>query len=383
MPALVKWRRDFHAHPELGFQEHRTAAVVAAHLRRLGLQVQEGVAGTGVVGLLEGAVPGRTILVRADMDALPVQEANEAEYRSQVPGVMHACGHDGHTAIGMGVAQLLAGRQDRMAGCVKFVFQPAEEGPGGARPMVEAGVLTAPAVDAALGIHLSSSYPLGQIGVRPGPVMAATAPFSIVVRGKGGHAAFPHRLVDPILAAAHVVTALQSIVSRNLDPLKPGVISVATIHGGTAGNVIPPEVLLTGTIRAFEDGVRQELAERIGAVADGVCRALGAECAYEYQFSYPALVNDAEMAGLVAGVAARLFGQEQVVEAGPVMGGEDMAYFLREVPGCFAWVGAKNSARGLDFPHHHPRFDFDEDALANGVALVSAAALEYLGDKAG
>ena len=378
-PTLSATRRALHEHPELGFHEVRTAALVAERLRGLGLEVQAEVATTGVVGLLRGTRPGRTLLLRADMDCLPVQEATGAPYASRVPGQMHACGHDGHVAMLLGAAEVLAGRRERLAGAVKLVFQPAEEGPGGARPMIEAGVLEGPRVDAAFGLHLLNDFPVGTVALRPGPLMAATDRITIQVRGRGGHGAAPHQAVDSVLVAAHVVTALQAIASREVAPTTPVVVTVGTIHGGFRYNVIAPEVELTGTVRSFDAALRQALPGRIERIARGVAAAFGAEAEVRYELGYPATLNDPGMTSLVRAVAATVVGDAGLVAMEPLMGGEDMSYFLEAVPGCYAFIGSANPARGLDHPHHSPRFDFDEAALPIGVQVLVRTAERFLG----
>jgi amidohydrolase len=377
---LIATRRDLHAHPELGYQERRTAGIVAARLRELGIDIREGVAETGVIGLLRGARPGPTVLLRADMDALPIVEANEIPYRSQTPGVMHACGHDGHTAILLGAARLLAARREQLAGSVKFIFQPAEEGGAGAQRMIEQGALEEPAVDAAFGLHLWNVGPLGAVGVREGPMMACSDVFDLTVMGKGGHAAAPHRTIDPVVIAAHLIVALQTLVSRETDPLQSAVVTVGRIQGGEARNVIPDQVLLQGTIRTFDPELREAMPRRLERVARGVTEALGGTCELSHRFGYPCLVNDAAMAEIVRAAARPVVGEEHVVVAPAVMGAEDMSYFLQRVPGCFFRLGSANAARGLDYGHHHPRFDFDEAALPVGVEILAGAAQRFLAE---
>jgi len=377
-PTLSAIRRTIHQYPEMGFTETRTAALVAERLRDLGLPVRTEVAETGVVGLLRGARPGRTLLLRADMDCLPVTEATGAPYASRHPGYMHACGHDGHVAMLLGAAEILAARRPRLAGAVKLVFQPAEEGPGGAEPMIKAGVLEDPHVDAAMGLHLLTDYPVGKVAVKPGPVMAATDSFALVVRGRGGHGAAPHQTIDAIVVAAHIVTALQTISAREVAPPVPVVVSIGTIHGGFRNNVIAPEVELTGTVRSFDTKLRAELPKRIERIARGVATGLGAEVDVTYTFGYPATVNDPAVTDVVRAAAADVVGEAAVIAPDPIMGGEDMAYFLEAVPGCFAFIGAANPERGLVHPHHSPRFDFDEAALALGVQVLVRTAERYL-----
>ncbi|HEV8307920.1 MAG TPA: amidohydrolase [Methylomirabilota bacterium] len=377
-PQLSSVRRTIHQYPEPGFAEVRTAALVAERLRALGLDVRTEVAKTGVVGLLRGAGPGRTLLLRADMDCLPVEEATGAPYASRHPGQMHACGHDGHVAMLLGAAEVLAARRQRLAGAVKFVFQPAEEGPGGAEPMIQSGVLDGPPVDAAVGLHLLNDYPVGTIALRPGPIMAATDRVSLVVRGRGGHGAAPHQTIDAILVAAHLVTALQAISSREVAPTTPVVVTIGTIQGGFRYNVIAPEVALTGTVRSFDPKLRQELPGRIERIARGVAAAFGAEVEADYDFGYPSTVNDPAMTDLVRQAAVTVVGERGIVVPDLLMGGEDMSYFLEAVPGCFAFVGSANPERGLNHPHHSPGFDFDEAALPIGVQVLVRTAERYL-----
>jgi amidohydrolase len=376
---LTAIRRQIHQHPEPGFEEVETARLVCQKLEGLGLDIQIGVAQTGVVATLRGAKPGKTVLVRADMDCLPVAEENDKPYRSRRNGWMHACGHDGHTAVLIGLVRTLATKRDQLAGTVKAVFQPAEEGPGGAEPMIAAGVLENPKVDAALGFHLWNNLPVGQIGLRSGPIMAATDQVDITVKGKGGHGAKPHLSVDAVVVASHVVTGLQSIVSRMVNPLHSAVITIGTINGGFRHNVIAPEVRLSGTVRTYDKALRAELPKRIERMVSGICEAMGATADVDYQAVYPPTINDAGMTDLVKGSAAKVVGDENVQWIEPSMGGEDMAYFLDAVPGCYFFLGSANSELGLDHPHHSPFFDFDERALPIGVQVLQQAVFDYLG----
>jgi len=377
---LVAWRRDFHAHPELGFQEHRSAEIVAERLRELGYQVQTGVANTGVVGLLEGKGPGLVAMARFDMDALPVTEVNETDYVSQNPGVMHACGHDGHMAIGLGVATLAAKYREKMAGRLKLVFQPAEEGGNGAEMMVQEGVLENPRPDVILATHVWNSRPLGTIHVTPGAVMAAAEKWACTVRGKGGHGAMPHQTVDPIVAASTIVVALQTIVSRNVSPLETAVVTVGAIKGGEAFNVIPPQVNLGGTIRTYDSQVRDTVVRRMHEVVESVASAYNATAELEVNSMTPAVINDAEVTEVVRAAAEAVVGPENVFSGERTMGSEDAAFFTQEVPGCYLFLGSANAERGLDAAHHNPRFDFDEDVLPLGVAVLMHALTHYLSD---
>jgi amidohydrolase len=379
LPDIVALRRDLHEHPELAYEEVRTAGIIAGRLRALGLEVETGVAKTGVVGLLRGgAGDGRTLAIRADMDALPIHELNEIEYRSTVEGKMHACGHDGHVSIALAVAALLSRRREQLKGNVKFLFQPAEEVIGGAAAMVQAGVMQD--VSAVIGLHLFSAYPVGRVGVRSGPVFAAADRFTLRVRGKGGHAAMPEGAVDPIVIAAQIVLALQTLVSRETSPFERAVVTVASLHAGSAFNIIPEEAELQGTLRTFNQAHRERLIERIAEVARGVAAALRGSCEVEFADGCLACVNDPTMTAVVRRAAQAAVGAERVDEDERVMtsGSDDMAYFLAAAPGCYFIVGARNEAREAAYPHHHPRFNIDEDALPVAVEVLTRTALDYL-----
>ena len=377
-------RRDFHMHPELGFTEVRTAGIVADELKSLDMEVTTGVAKTGVVALLEGGAPGPVVLLRFDMDALPVTEETGADYASTIPGIMHACGHDGHTAIGLTVAKLLHAHRNQLAGSVKFVFQPAEEGTcgqeiGGNEMMIRKGVLENPKPDIALALHLWNEKPAGWVHIGGGPVMAGAEHFRITITGKGGHAAMPHQTIDPLLAASQVVTALQSIVSRNTDPLGTAVISVAMLHAGDTFNVIPSQAKLEGTIRTFEPSIRDIVLKRFDEIVNGVTGALGCKAEVEVIRLTPALINVDEIAKHIQSSAHRLL-PDFDLDTSPyvAMVAEDMAFMLEQVPGCYFFVGSADQARGLNFGHHHPKFDFDEAVLPHAAALMADAVAEYL-----
>jgi amidohydrolase len=376
-------RRDFHMHPELGFQEIRTAGIVAQELEALGMEVTKGVGKTGVVGLLEGAKPGRTLLVRFDMDALPIAEETGAEYASRNPGIMHACGHDAHTAIGLTVARMLHTHRDELAGTIKFCFQPSEEGPNGAEVggnelMIRDGVLDSPAVDMSLALHIWNEKPLGWLGIAAKPVMAGADIFTITVTGRGGHGAIPDRAVDPIVAAANMVLALQTVVSRNVSPLDTAVVSVTNVHGGTAFNIIPQEVKLEGTIRTFDNGIRQRVVERIEQIASGVASAMECKAEVAIKSITPALVNDPFLAVRVQETARRVLPESDLDTEYQTMTAEDMAFMQQKIPGCFFFVGSNDATRGLDYGHHHPKFDFNEEVLVRASALMASAALDVL-----
>jgi amidohydrolase len=369
---LIVWRRQLHQNPELSFQEQQTAAFVSQTLTQWGIPHQTGIAKTGIVAVIRGQQPGKVLAIRADMDALPIQEENDVPYRSQRDGVMHACGHDGHTAIALGTAYYLWQHRDRLQGTIKIIFQPAEEGPGGAKPMIEAGVLKNPDVDAIIGLHLWNNLPVGTIGVRSGALMAAVECFRCTILGKGGHGAMPHQTIDSILVSSHIVNALQTIVARNLDPIDSAVVTVGELHAGTALNVIADTARLSGTVRYFNPKLEGLINQRLEAIVAGVCQSHGASYDLEYWQLYPATVNDPAIAELVRSVAMEVVETPLgVVPECQTMGGEDMSFFLQEVPGCYFFLGAANAAKNLDYPHHHPRFDFDESVLCVGVEMFA------------
>jgi amidohydrolase len=377
-------RRDFHMHPELGFNEIRTGSIVAKELESLGIEVTKGIGKTGIIGLLEGGKPGPTLLLRFDMDALPIIEDTDVEYASQIKGVMHACGHDGHTAIGLTVAKMLHGHRNQLEGTIKFCFQPSEEGYngeeiGGAEMMLRDGLLESPKVDKTLALHLWNEKPLGWVHVAKGPVMAGAEQFLVKLIGRGGHGAVPQTTIDPILAAAQVVSATQSIVSRNVGPLETAVLSFTMFHSGTAFNVIPPEAVLEGTTRSFDPRVRQKVMERFDQVVRGVASAMGCQVEITMKRLSPALINAEDVTDSVQKTAQRIL-PDAVHDHTPylTMGAEDMAFMQEMVPGCYFFIGSANRERGLDYGHHHPKFDFDEEALVRGAALMASAAADLL-----
>lgn len=375
---LIARRRDFHRYPELGFQEFRTAEIVAKELNALGLEVRTGVGKTGVVGLLEGDQPGPAILLRFDMDALPITEANSCDYVSQTPGVMHACGHDGHTTIGLAVAKMLTPLRKEMRGTLKFVFQPAEEGLGGAEAMVKDGVMQDPAPARSLALHIWNDKPFGWVAATDGPCMAASERFTITLQGKGGHGASPFLARDPVTAAGQIITALQTIVSRNVSALESAVVSVTMVKAGEAFNIIPDSAELHGTIRTFKPHVRDLVLRRVQEVTDGIAQAMECSAKAELWSISPAVANNAGMSAAVRELARTLPSVTQVADDECTMGSEDMAFMMDTVPGCYFFVGSANSEKGLDYPHHHPRFDFDERVLAQGAALMATAAAHYV-----
>ncbi len=371
---IVAWRRDLHRHPEVAHCEKWTSDFLRAHFRRLGIPVRK-MAGTGLRAVLKGRPGGRMVALRTDMDALPLREEGDKPYLSRNPGAAHACAHDGHMAALMAAAECLAARRKDFRGTVVFLCQPAEElPPGGAKRMIEEGALAG--VDAIFGLHLWQGMPTGTVGAVSGPMMAQSDNFRITVKGKGGHASMPHTAVDPILVAAELVTVLQSVVSRSVDPLKPAVLSFGSVHGGAAYNIIPGEVKLAGTVRTFDLKVQALIKARMREIIDGTCRAQGAEADFEYEDGYPPLVNDPASVDFALRVAGEALGEESLLALEPVMGGEDFACYLQEVPGAFLFVGAGD---GTKFPHHHPAFDFDERALAPAAYLLASLALKFLG----
>ncbi len=371
--ATVAIRRDLHAHPELAFAEHRTAGIVAERLRALGLETHTGIGGTGVVGLLSGAHPGATIMLRADMDALPMPEENDVAYVSQTPGVTHACGHDAHVAMLLGAAQLLCASANEIHGRIAFVFQPAEEGGGGALAMIEDGLIERFAIERAYGLHIGTVLPSGVFGLRAGPLMASVDSFDLVVEGMGGHGAMPQFSVDPVVVAAEVVGSLQRVVSREIDPVEPAVVTIGAINGGTTYNVIPPRVAMKGTVRSLSDVTRNSMEGRIRRIAEHTCAAANASCRLEWHPSYPVTSNDPVETAFVRAALAAEFGDARVLEIPPIMGSEDFSYYAQRVPACFWFLGAADATHR--FPNHHPAFDIDEQAMVAGIAAHTAVAL--------
>ncbi|MEA3337430.1 MAG: amidohydrolase [Chloroflexota bacterium] len=374
---LVNWRRDLHRHPELAFEEHRTAGVIARYLADLGLEVRTGVGRTGVVGLLAGESGGPCVMLRFDMDALPVEEATGLPFASTIPGRMHACGHDGHVAIGLGVATLLARLKNDFFGSVKLVFQPAEEIAGGARAMIADGALEEPVPDVTFALHLWSQSPSGMAMIKAGPLWASADRFDIDIVGRGSHGAMPHTGVDAVAVTAYAITQLQSIVSRDRDPLQPVVLTIGTVAGGAAFNVLAERVHLSGTLRSFESDVRSKVIERMYRVLAGVCEAHGAQ--YDLRFSdyTPPVINDPEATRYLRQAARAAIGDEAVIEAPMMMVAEDMAEFINRIPGSYFVIGAQKVGSASE-PHHSSLFDIDEAALPVGVAIMVQATLDFL-----
>jgi len=363
---LTEWRRDFHAHPELAFEEERTAALVAERLQSFGIEVETGIAKTGVVGKLKAGTGNRAIALRADMDALPMQEGNDFAHASTIPGKMHGCGHDGHTTMLLGAAKYLAETKG-FDGTVYFIFQPAEEGAGGAEVMVKEGLFDRFPVEAVYGMHNWPGMPVGKVGASAGPMMAAFDTFDLYIRGKGGHGAMPHQAVDSVLVACEVVGALQSITSRNTDPVDALVVTVTQIHGGDAYNVIPGEVHLAGTVRSFREEVRDSVAPAMKRIADGICAAYGATAELRYDKLYPATVNSVEETEQAVAAAAAVVGADAIDRSPvPSMGAEDFAYMLREKPGSYIWMGNGDVEGGCML--HNPGYDFNDEIIPIGVS---------------
>lgn len=383
-PYTQAMRRDFHMHPELGFTEVRTGGIVAKELESLGIEVTKGVGKTGVVGYLEGSKPGPTILLRFDMDALPITEDTGAEYSSQNPGIMHACGHDGHTAIGLTVAKMLHAQRDQLAGNIKFCFQPSEEGTngedvGGALMMMRDGVLEGPKVEKTLALHIWNDRPLGWVHVAKGPVMAGAELFIVKLTGKGGHGAAPDTTIDPVVAAAQIITALQTITSRNVPPLKSSVVSVTSVHAGTAFNVIPQTAELNGTIRTFEPEVRKLVHTRFEEIVRGMAQSMRCEVEITIKQVTAPVINNEDVAASVLQSAQSVFPETEIdTHSYLTMGAEDMGYMLEKADGCYFFVGSANDEKHLNYNHHHPKFDFDEQVLIKASALMATAAADLL-----
>lgn len=377
---VVQTRRDIHAHPELGHQEARTAGIVAATLRDLDFDVREGIAGSGVVGVLRGRHSGPTLALRADMDALPLQEQEDRPYRSTVSNVMHACGHDGHVAMALGAAKVLHRFRNEIRGNVKFLFQPAEETYGGANEMIAEGCLSdEPRVDAVFGLHLEPLGAVGELRVRDGAIMASADALRVVIKGKGGHASEPHDCVDPVPVAAHVITALQTLVTRQVDVKNPVVLTITYLQAGSAFNVIPAEVVLAGTLRTVDPEMRAQMPARIEQLAQRTAEAFGATADVVFVPGSGVVVNHEGFTDFVRGIVGATRGPDRVVELPhPVMGAEDYGLYMEHVPGTFAFLGARPAHQNA-YPCHHPRFDIDESALPLGVETLCAVALGYLG----
>ncbi len=379
-PKLVKLRREFHQYPELGYSEFNTSERVARELKRLGIKVRAGVAKTGVVGVLAGKKKGKTVALRADMDALPITEETNLPYKSKRPGLMHACGHDAHMACVIGAAVILSELKDDLPGNVKFIFQPSEESPpGGAKPMIREGVLENPKVSGIFGLHCDSAIPIGKIGVKEGPFMAQADSFDITIKGISAHGARPHDGIDAIVAASQAIQVLQTIVSRKIDPLQPVVISLGKIQGGTKRNIICSEVRLEGTARSLTKDVAQRIPRLIENMLSGVAKSSGASFELDYRKGYPVLINHPKATDLARNTISQLFGKRAIVEIKkPLMGAEDFAFFLQKVPGTFLRLGIRNPKKKAVYPWHHPKFAVDEDAIGIGASLLAGLAFDFL-----
>jgi amidohydrolase len=377
---MVDWRRDFHQFPEVALQEFETAKKVEAVLKGLGLETKMMVNGTGVWAILRGGKPGKTFALRADIDALPLQEETEVPYKSKKPGAMHACGHDAHTAMLLGAATVLVGRKKELPGNVVFLFQPAEETGGGGGKMVEEGAIAG--VDGILAIHVYSSLDFATLGYKAGPLLAAGDFFDVKIMGKGGHGGLPHQAVDPIAIAANAISALQTIVSREVDPLESAVISICKMEAGKgAYNVIPDSATFGGTLRSHNPELREFLPKRIKEILNGLTSGMRASYEFNLMSKFPAMINDEQMTNFVVNIARDFLGKDKVLQIKPMMGSEDFSYYLQKIPGTFVFLGVGNKEKGIIYPQHHPKYDIDEDILPMGAALHVAVALEYLGKK--
>ncbi len=375
--TIIDFRREFHRNPEPALKEFNTAGRVREILDGLGIDARMLVDGVGVRGFLKGSKPGKTIALRADMDALPIQEVSEASFKSRNPGFMHACGHDANTAMLLGGAMILSELRDRLPGNVVFIFQPAEETGQGAKKMIEHGAMDG--VDGIFGMHINAETPTGRLGFRTGPIMAAGEFMDIAIKGEGGHGGYPHKAVDPVSIAAHVITALQNIVGREVSPLKSAVISVCDVKAGSgAYNIIPDSAALKGTIRYLDPDLGDYLAERIETTLDGITSAMRGKYEFKLHKTFPATINDETMTAIAIQAAHELLGGENVFEREPAMGSEDFSYYANTVPGAYFFLGARNEEKGMVHPHHHPRFSLDEDALHLGAALHAGFACNYL-----
>lgn len=380
-PDIINLRRDFHMYPELGFELERTAGIVADKLTDLGYEVRTGIAKTGVVGILKGSKKGTTVAIRADMDALPIKEETGVEYASKYEGKMHACGHDGHTAILLGVAEVLANMKEDIPGCIMLIFQPAEEGPGkgGSKAMIDEGVFDDPRPDAILGLHIWPDIDAGKIGIQPGSLFASIDDIDIVVKGESSHGASPHQGVDAVVVAADIVKALQTVVSREVNPTEPAVVTLGKIEGGYNRNIIADEVSLQGTIRCVTPETRDIIEKNVKRIIKGIAETYGAKYELDYRHEIPALINRPEYTEIVKQEAIGIIGQDNVLNIEkPVLGGEDFANFLNEVPGTFFLLGGRNIEKGIDAPNHNPKFNFDESVMSIGVEILVKSTLNIL-----
>jgi len=378
-PEIIRIRREIHQNPELAYEEEATAKLVADKLEALGIEVKRKVGGTGVLGTLKGARTGRVVALRADMDALPLEEMADVAFKSKFRGVMHACGHDTHVAMLLGAAKLLAAHKNDLHGTIKFLFQPAEEhgGRGGAGPMIEDGVMNNPKVDYVFGLHISGDQNSGIFGLRGGPIMAAPDTFKIQIIGKGGHGSAPHQTIDPVYIAAQIIISLQGVSGRMIDPVQPFVITIGAVHGGTKENIIPDEALLDGTIRTLDESTRKRAKAKVEKTAEGVARAFGAKAIVEFEKdAYPITVNDEKVTEQAMKILKKMPGTKTTIVK-PILGGEDFSRFLHKAPGTFYFLGTKNPAKGCTYPNHSSKFKVDEDVLKYGAASLALLAMNF------
>lgn len=374
---MVRYRRQLHEYPELSYQEHQTSAFIRAMLEGWGIDIVGGAPGTAVIGRIISERPGPTIALRADIDALPIQDQKECAYSSKVSGIMHACGHDAHTATLLELAHWFTDHSEAWSGQILFIFQHAEEVcPGGAAGIVGSGLLDK--VDVIYGVHLWTPFPVGHVYGASGPVMAAADEFEIVITGKGGHGGLPHTAIDSVLIGSHMVVNIQSIVSRAVNPIEPCVVSVGMMHAGTAFNIIADQCRMRGTVRTFNEEVRLDVQTRLAQIVNETAAMFGAQAVIDYREGYPSVVNDVNEAMRFTHTAPEVFGAEQVHEAPKIMAAEDFAYYLQKLPGCYMFVGAGNDERGIVYPHHHPKFDIDEEAMLHAATLLATMTLDYI-----
>lgn len=379
---IITLRRHFHRYPEIGLKEIKTARFIADYLKDLGIEVEENVAGTGVVGIIRGKKPGKTALYRADMDALEVEEENTFEYKSRHKGLAHMCGHDAHMAIALGLTRLFSSKRDTLPGNIKFVFQPSEEiVPGGAKAMIAKGVLQNPRVDAAFGLHVWQHLPVGKVVIKPGPLFASIDVITLKVKGLGGHGAAPHYTVDPVLITAHIITSLEALITREINPTHSAVLTFGQVHAGTAANIIPKDSLIQGTFRCYNPDIRKLAVKRIKEMSRGIAAAFGGSCEVEIFHGQPQVYNNPEITSIVRRVAEKVLPKKNIVDDYTTMGAEDVACFLNRVPGCFFLLGTANVEKGITGAHHSPQFDIDEKALPIGVEIVKRAILYFLEGK--
>ncbi|MDQ8733470.1 M20 family metallopeptidase [Paenibacillus sp. LHD-38] len=379
-PKMIKWRRHLHQYPELSFHERVTSSWIASQLSELGIEVRTGIGGHGIIAVINGDLPGPIIALRADIDALPIQDEKKCEYASKVPNVMHACGHDAHTATMLGIATYYAANRAGLSGERRLLFQPAEEvTPGGAKPMIEDGALDG--VDVIYGVHLWTPLDYGLVASKPGPFMAAADEFVIDIIGRGGHGGLPHQAVDAILIGTDLVQSVQSIVSRNVNPLHPAVVTIGSFQAGTTNNVIAERCRLKGTVRSFDEKTRMMIHVRLESLVTHVCQMHGAAFDYQMRIGYPPVVNDEEEAARFFKVGESLFGGSAVVSSEAITVAEDFSYYLEKVPGCFMFVGAGNESSGATYAHHHPKFDIDEKAMQRAARLLIEMAEDYASSK--